>query len=183
MEKSEPIYKQNYYRMTDWEKQNYISLARAAQGTPYSQEYLSLLVRKGKIDAKKFGRNWYVTKTSVHDYLRRQQDAALRKANFAKDSEMRHQDNQDSKDSKKEAVENDPISNSVSDSRLSPYGHGEYQTRETGRQVVAAFVRLVRHAGAVVASHRCSGHLFVREIDFSQCLSGLQTAAHRQPGG
>ena len=61
------------------EKNEYISLAQAAEGTPYSQEYLSLLVRKGKLHAKKIGRNWHTTKAHVAEYLDRQKEAALKK--------------------------------------------------------------------------------------------------------
>ncbi|MBI5697169.1 MAG: Fic family protein, partial [Thaumarchaeota archaeon] len=45
-----------------------ISLAKAAEGTPYSQEYLSLLARKGKLDAVKIGRNWKTSKKAVREY-------------------------------------------------------------------------------------------------------------------
>jgi len=50
----------------------YIKLSNAARFSPYSQEYLSLLARKGKIHAKKFGRNWYTTKKAINDYLKKQ---------------------------------------------------------------------------------------------------------------
>ena len=46
----------------------YITLAEAAKNTPYSQEYLSLLARKGKIEAIKIGRNWHVKKKNVKEY-------------------------------------------------------------------------------------------------------------------
>jgi len=36
---------------------------------PYSQEYVSLLARQGKIDAHKEGRNWYTTKEAVLNYI------------------------------------------------------------------------------------------------------------------
>ncbi len=36
---------------------------------PYGQEYISLLARKGKIDAHKEGRNWYTTKKAIQDYI------------------------------------------------------------------------------------------------------------------
>jgi Fic family protein len=36
---------------------------------PYGQEYISLLARKGKIDAFKEGRNWLTTKDAVLDYI------------------------------------------------------------------------------------------------------------------
>ena len=48
----------------------YISLAEAAKGTPYSQDYISLLARKGKVDAVKLGRNWMTTKKAVQDYIK-----------------------------------------------------------------------------------------------------------------
>lgn len=35
----------------------------------YSQEYVSLLARKGKIDALKEGKNWLTTKEAVHSYI------------------------------------------------------------------------------------------------------------------
>jgi len=43
---------------------NYISLREAANYCDYSQEYLSLRARQGKLKALKFGRNW-VTKKAV----------------------------------------------------------------------------------------------------------------------
>jgi len=46
-----------------------LSLAEIAKGMPYSQEYLSLLVRQGKIAAIKLGRNWLTTQKAVHDYI------------------------------------------------------------------------------------------------------------------
>ena len=36
---------------------------------PYGQEYLSLLARRGKIDAYKEGRNWLTTRKAVRDYM------------------------------------------------------------------------------------------------------------------
>lgn len=47
----------------------YFSLTDASKFSPYSQEYLSLLARQGKIYAKKFGRNWFVTREAVENYL------------------------------------------------------------------------------------------------------------------
>jgi Fic family protein len=46
----------------------YITLADAAKGTPYSQEYLSLLARTGQLDAVKIGRNWHTTHAAVAAY-------------------------------------------------------------------------------------------------------------------
>ena len=50
--------------------QIWISLAQAAEGTPYSQEYLSLLARKGRLEAIKRGRVWLTTRQAVSDYRR-----------------------------------------------------------------------------------------------------------------
>ncbi|MEK7630884.1 MAG: hypothetical protein AAB417_02560, partial [Patescibacteria group bacterium] len=53
-------------------KQEFIPVSEASQDTPYSTEYLSLLCRKGKIESKKIGRNWYTTKEAVRKYLAKQ---------------------------------------------------------------------------------------------------------------
>ncbi|MEW5872634.1 MAG: Fic family protein [Chloroflexota bacterium] len=49
-------------------EEQWISLAQAAQGTPYSQEYLSLLARKGRLEAIKRGRAWLTTRRAVAEY-------------------------------------------------------------------------------------------------------------------
>jgi Fic family protein len=46
----------------------WIPLREAAEGTPYSQEYLSLLARTGRIEAVKRGRVWYTTRAAVVEY-------------------------------------------------------------------------------------------------------------------
>jgi len=53
------------------EKKQFLSLAEVARFTPYSQEYLSLLARKGLIAATKIGKNWYITREALNDYLSR----------------------------------------------------------------------------------------------------------------
>jgi Fic family protein len=52
------------------ENETWIPLREAAQGTPYSQEYLSLLARSGRLEALKHGRNWYTTRQAVEAYRR-----------------------------------------------------------------------------------------------------------------
>jgi Fic family protein len=47
----------------------WIPLREAAEGTPYSQEYLSLLARLGRIDALKRGKAWYTTRRAIEQYL------------------------------------------------------------------------------------------------------------------
>lgn len=48
---------------------DYVPLSELAQQSPYSQEYLSLLARQGKIDAHKKARNWLATRRSIEDYI------------------------------------------------------------------------------------------------------------------
>jgi len=47
-----------------------LTLAEASKLTPYTQEYLSLLARKGSIGAFKLGRNWVITKKTLNEYLK-----------------------------------------------------------------------------------------------------------------
>ncbi len=47
---------------------DFIPLAEAAKGTAYSQEYLSLLARKGRLEAVKLGRNWFVKREALARY-------------------------------------------------------------------------------------------------------------------
>ena len=52
------------------EARKYISLSEAAiYSGCYSQEYLSLRARHGKLKAVKFGRNWVTTKEWLNEYL------------------------------------------------------------------------------------------------------------------
>ena len=52
------------------EEPELLSMAEAAELVPYSQDYLSLLARKGALGAFKKGRNWYVTKGGLERYVR-----------------------------------------------------------------------------------------------------------------
>ncbi|MFH0873762.1 MAG: Fic family protein [Candidatus Komeilibacteria bacterium] len=47
-----------------------ISLTELAKGTPYSAKYLNLLVRQGKIEAYKEGRNWLSSKDALERYIK-----------------------------------------------------------------------------------------------------------------
>ena len=51
------------------EKTDLISLADAAKLTPYSQEYLSLLARKGRLHALKRRKAWVTTRKDIEEYL------------------------------------------------------------------------------------------------------------------
>jgi len=46
----------------------YLSLKEAVEYCDYSQEYLSLRARQGKLKAMKFGRNWVTTKDWIDEY-------------------------------------------------------------------------------------------------------------------
>ena len=65
--------------MSEKEKQAFlasgalISIAEAASFTPYSQEYLSLLARKGRLRAIKIARDWLTTREAVLSYVREQE--------------------------------------------------------------------------------------------------------------
>jgi hypothetical protein len=49
-------------------EEEWVPLREAARDTPYSQEYLSLLARKGRLEAVKRGRNWFTTGQAVAAY-------------------------------------------------------------------------------------------------------------------
>lgn len=51
------------------ENDAWIPLRDAAKGTQYSQEYLSLLARLGRIEAIKRGKAWYTTRQAVQKYI------------------------------------------------------------------------------------------------------------------
>ena len=57
----------------------WISIQEASELCLYSQEYLSLRARTGKLYAKKIGRNWYTTKKALRDYLAKQTVPAFAK--------------------------------------------------------------------------------------------------------
>jgi predicted HAD superfamily phosphohydrolase len=48
----------------------YISMAEAAKLSPYTQEYLSLMARRGLIRAKKIGRNWYTNVDAINEHIK-----------------------------------------------------------------------------------------------------------------
>lgn len=49
-------------------KTSYVPLSAISPQTPYSEKYLNLLARGGKIDAHKEGRNWVTTLEAVENY-------------------------------------------------------------------------------------------------------------------
>jgi Fic family protein len=52
------------------EEPEILTLTEASKITPYSQEYLSFLARKGALGAFKQGRNWVITKRDLYRYLK-----------------------------------------------------------------------------------------------------------------
>ncbi len=50
-------------------EQAWIPLREAAKLVPYSQDYLSLLARKGQLEATKRGRVWHTTRQALTDYM------------------------------------------------------------------------------------------------------------------
>jgi hypothetical protein len=53
----------------DYEDYKSIAIIAQEPDIPYGQEYISLLARRGKIDAYKEGRNWLTTKGAVLGHL------------------------------------------------------------------------------------------------------------------
>jgi len=53
------------------QEEDYLPIANLVkeETLPYSQEYISLLARQGKIDAHKEGRSWYTTKSAILNYI------------------------------------------------------------------------------------------------------------------
>lgn len=48
--------------------EKYLSLKKASEYCPYSQDYLKLRARQGKLKAIKMGRNWFTTKEWLKIY-------------------------------------------------------------------------------------------------------------------
>ena len=63
----------------------YIPLHEAAKLTDYSQEYISLLCRRGKIKGEKLGRNWFTTKEWISDYVDKIKESKEVKSNKDKE--------------------------------------------------------------------------------------------------
>lgn len=52
-----------------------LSLSEASKTTPYSSDYLSLLVRKNKLEGVKKEGKWYTSKKAIDDYLQKVAEA------------------------------------------------------------------------------------------------------------
>ncbi len=54
-------------------RETFMPLSEACQETPYSAKYLNLLIRQGKLEAHKEGRNWLTTKEAIQRYINNRQ--------------------------------------------------------------------------------------------------------------
>lgn len=54
-------------------EEHLVPLSRLAESNPYSEKYLNLLVRSGKLEAHKEGRNWVSSQRSLNEYLANRQ--------------------------------------------------------------------------------------------------------------
>ncbi|MDP2647715.1 MAG: hypothetical protein Q8P35_00505, partial [Candidatus Yanofskybacteria bacterium] len=64
--------KENSEKQKDNSSEKHISMQEASKLCLYSQEYLSLLARRGKLASKKIGRNWFTTREALDEYLSKQ---------------------------------------------------------------------------------------------------------------
>ncbi len=64
---------------------DYISLAQAAKNCYYSQEYLALRARQGKLKAVKFGRNWMTRINWLKEYISNTKEYGLKKVKAQED--------------------------------------------------------------------------------------------------
>lgn len=55
------------------EIERYVSLSDLAKGSPYSAKYLNLLIRTGRLEGHKEGRNWVSTPEALDRYLKSRQ--------------------------------------------------------------------------------------------------------------
>lgn len=62
----------------------YISLKEATEIFGYHPDYLSYLMRKGKIKGKRIGRDWFTTKDAVQNYLLTKKFFPLKEILFSK---------------------------------------------------------------------------------------------------
>lgn len=60
-----------FYLSSFFTEERLIPLAEIAEHSPYSQEYLSLRARQGKLDAVKMENVWYSSKRALKEYMRR----------------------------------------------------------------------------------------------------------------
>lgn len=63
-------------------------MSEASKVCPYEQEYLSLLARRGELQAEKKGRNWYTKIEWLNEYIEKKKpNAELIKEEYVKEKE------------------------------------------------------------------------------------------------
>ncbi|MFA6918488.1 MAG: helix-turn-helix domain-containing protein, partial [Candidatus Gracilibacteria bacterium] len=84
----------NWYTKTEWvnsflapipgesNEASLMTLSEAATITGYTPEYLNSLVRRGKLNAKKIGRNWHTKKIWLDDFLAGVGNARIQEENI-----------------------------------------------------------------------------------------------------
>ncbi len=68
VERSMTIYLKAF-KSSSTSKEHLISLSSLAQNSKFSEKYLNLLARSGKLEAHKEGRNWLSSKQALENYL------------------------------------------------------------------------------------------------------------------
>jgi hypothetical protein len=53
-----------------------ISLKDASKSTPYSSDYLGLLVRKGRLQGEKIGGKWFTSREAIDTYMKQAAEAS-----------------------------------------------------------------------------------------------------------
>jgi hypothetical protein len=86
-------------------KIEYLSMSEAAKMTPYAQDYLSLLCRRGQLKGKKIRRKWYTTVEWINDYLKEMRPNEVIESKI-KSQESRINSNTKEKHRKKRIFEN-----------------------------------------------------------------------------
>ncbi len=68
---------------------NPISLKEAASLSGYHSDYISFLIREGKIRGEKIGRNWFTTRDEIKKYLHTQKYLEVSSVMFGKKAKMK----------------------------------------------------------------------------------------------
>lgn len=74
VERSLDLYLEALEPVKAGEEKKLLPIGEAAKGTTYSQEYLSLLARKGKIGAIKINRNWMISRDELRKYIEKKRE-------------------------------------------------------------------------------------------------------------
>jgi excisionase family DNA binding protein len=60
--------------MTDFNPSEWLTTKEAAELSGYDASYVRLLVRRGKVEGRKFGKAWMVNRQSVCEYAEKMKD-------------------------------------------------------------------------------------------------------------